>query len=631
MRVTGKKITFMITDIFLINAAVLIALALRFEGNAPIHYIEIYSYTFILLTFSKITLYYLLGLYTSLWRYASIDEMMKIFLAVCAGCVFDFSFGLYYDLLLPKSVYILAGILVFIFIGGSRISYRVLRRVRSLSHVRSESRVRVMVIGAGDAGAMVIREMIGHEHLSYEPVAVIDDSNQKQRSSICGVPVVGKRDSIIDMAEKYQINEIVIAMPSVSKETISEILHICKQTKCRLKTLPSMYETIDTQVSIKHMREIRIEDLLGREEVLLPTDQISSYLRDQVILVTGGGGSIGSELCRQIARFAPKKLLILDVYENGAYDLQQELLRIYGEKLDMEVIIASVRDKVHLRVIFRQYKPAIIFHAAAHKHVPLMESNAAEAVKNNVFGTLNTAQCAAEFHAKRFVLISTDKAVNPTNIMGASKRVAEMIIQSLDKQSNTEFVAVRFGNVLGSNGSVIPLFNKQIAQGGPITVTHPDVIRYFMTIPEAVRLVIQAGSMAEGGEIFILDMGKPVKIVDLARDLIRLFGYVPDVDIKIEYTGLRPGEKLFEELTLKEECIKNSACSQIFIGQPLKISYQEMLLFIKSLEACLYNPSDLRDCMANIVTTYNHGLDFSSKNKKDLIHNEHIKSSNYKM
>lgn len=629
MKASGKKLTFIISDIVLINAGFVIAMVLRFEGNVPKNYLDIFTYTFILLTFVKITIFTLFGLYSSLWRYASIDEMMKIFIAVVVTSGFDFLFGLYYDILLARSIYPLSAILIFIFIGGSRISYRVLRRIKNITHAKPEGRVRTMIIGAGDAGAMIIKEMQAREDHSYEPVVIIDDNKVKLRSSIHGVPIVGGREKIIAMVELHSINEIILAMPSVSRETVSEILHICKQTKCRLKTLSGIYELMDDKISLKNMREIRIEDLLGREEIILPAEQISSYLGDKVILVTGGGGSIGSELCRQIAKFSPKKLLILDIYENGAYDLQQELLHDFGEKLDMEVIIASVCDREHLRSIFKLYKPDLVFHAAAHKHVPLMESNPAEAVKNNIFGTLNTAQCAAEFHTTNFVMISTDKAVNPTNIMGATKRVAEMVIQALDKHSNTKFVAVRFGNVLGSNGSVIPLFKKQIALGGPITVTHPEIIRYFMTIPEAVRLVLQAGSMAEGGEIFILDMGKPVKIVDLAKDLIRLLGQVPDVDIKIEYTGLRPGEKLFEELMLKDEGVKTSECNKIFIGQPIGMSYQEMLLCIKGLEASLKDPLEIRNCLASIVTTYDFGHD--SISKQGLIHNGQNKSSNYKM
>jgi FlaA1/EpsC-like NDP-sugar epimerase len=367
-----------------------------------------------------------------------------------------------------------------------------------------------------------------------------------------------------------------------------------------------MYELINDKVTIKKIRSVSIEDILGREEVKLNIEEISGYIKDEVILITGGGGSIGSELCRQLAKFQPKKLLILDIYENNAYDLQNELKHTYKDELDFEVIIASVRDKVRLREIFDKYKPTVVFHAAAHKHVPLMESNAVEAIKNNVFGTHNVAKCADESGVKKFVLISTDKAVNPTNVMGATKRFAEMIIQSLDKQSKTEFVAVRFGNVLGSNGSVIPLFKKQISQGGPVTVTHPEITRFFMTIPEAAQLVIQAGAMASGGEIFVLDMGECVKIDDLARDIIRLSGYIPDVDMKIEYTGLRPGEKLYEELLLAEEGIKTTKHEHIFVAKPLDVSYKEMLSHIGAIEDCMYDVDSLKNCLSAVIGTYNY-------------------------
>jgi FlaA1/EpsC-like NDP-sugar epimerase len=376
-----------------------------------------------------------------------------------------------------------------------------------------------MIIGAGDAGSMLIKELNSHKVLMFQPVVAIDDDRRKHNRNINGIPIAGDRTQIVQMVNQYKVDEIIITIPSASKAQLSEIIKICKETKCKLKTLPGVYELINDRVSIKDVRDVSIEDLLGRDEVKLNTEEIAGYLKNEVVLVTGGGGSIGSELCRQIAKYGPRKLIIFDTYENNAYDLQNELLHLYKNKLNFKVLIGSVQDKDRLKEIFSEYRPGVVFHAAAHKHVPLMELNPAEAIKNNVLGTLNTALCANEYGAKRFVLISSDKAVNPTNIMGATKRVCEMIIQSLDARSATEFVAVRFGNVLGSNGSVLPLFKKQILHGGPITVTDPDIIRYFMTIPEAVQLVIQAGAMAKGGEIFILDMGEPVKIVDLARDL----------------------------------------------------------------------------------------------------------------
>lgn len=609
MKAYSRKFFLLLSDIFLINLAVYLALIFRFDGAIPIHYVNVFLHTCVLFTLFKVLTYKLFGLYTSLWNYASIDELIQIFFAVAISSIAEYLFGLLLNMTLPKTVYAISFVLTLLLIGGERLSYRVLRRVKRIVMPTDDRKTRVMVIGAGDAGSMVIREMKSHEEFPYLPVVVVDDDKTKQRSKIHGVPVKGGRNKIIDLVERYRINEIIIAMPSATKPVITEILNTCKQTKCKLKTLPGVYELINDKVTIKQLREVSIEDLLGREEIKLNTDEISSYIEDEVILITGGGGSIGSELCRQIARFHPKKLLILDIYENNAYDLQNELKYIYKDTLDFEVIIASVRDKDRLNEIFKQYKPAVVFHAAAHKHVPLMESNAQEAIKNNVFGTLNVAQCADEFGAKRFVLISTDKAVNPTNVMGATKRAAEMIIQSMDKRSKTEFVAVRFGNVLGSNGSVIPLFKKQIAHGGPVTVTHPQITRYFMTIPEATRLVIQAGAMAGGGEIFILDMGESIKIDDLARDLIRLSGLVPDVDIKVEYTGLRPGEKLYEELLLDEEGIKTTKHEYIFVGKPLDLSYEQVLKYIRRLEKGIYCTDEIKQSLAEIVTTYSYALD----------------------
>lgn len=398
-----------------------------------------------------------------------------------------------------------------------------------------------MIIGAGDAAALVIREFRNHVQLRSEPVAIIDDNKNKHGKIINGVKVVGGREDILEAAEKYNVDEIVIAIPSASRKDISDIIEICKQTRCKLKILPGYYELIDGKVSIKKIRDVDISDVLGREEIKTDLGQISSYIANKSVMVTGGGGSIGSELCRQIAAYGPKELIIFDIYENSAYDIQNELKRTYSN-LNLKVLIGSIRDKDRLEEILKEEKPDVIFHAAAHKHVPLMEDSPKEAIKNNIFGTLNLAQLSDKYGVEKFVMISTDKAVNPTNIMGATKRVCEMIIQSLNANSSTEYVAVRFGNVLGSNGSVIPLFKKQIEEGGPVTVTHEDIIRYFMTIPEAVQLVIQAGAMANGGEIFILDMGEPVKIMDLAKDLIRLSGFEPDVDIPIKVTGLRPGK-----------------------------------------------------------------------------------------
>lgn len=606
MKSYSRKAMLLIADILLVNLAVFFALYIRFEGAIPANYLHIFIKTHVIITVIKISINKIFGLYTSLWSYASIEELIQIFYAVSIGSVAEYLYGLLFHMSMPRSVNVIAFVLTLLFIGGNRLSYRIMRRFKRMGIPINDNKIRVMVIGAGKAGSIVIREMKIHENISYMPVVVVDDDKAKHRSEIHGVPVRGGKNQIAELVEQYRVKEIIVAIPSASKQELSEILNICKKTSCTLKTLPGVYELIDKDVTIKQIRSVSIEDLLEREEVELHIEQISGYIKDEIVLVTGGGGSIGSELCRQIAKFQPKKLLILDIYENNAYELQNELNYIYKGKLDFEVIIASIRDKARIKEIFNIHRPAIVFHAAAHKHVPLMEANEQEAIKNNVFGTLNVAQSAHEFNVKRFVLISTDKAVNPTNIMGATKRLGEMLIQALDKHSNTKFVAVRFGNVLGSNGSIIPLFNKQIAQGGPVTVTHPDITRYFMTILEAAQLVIQAGAIAEGGEIFILDMGESIKIDDLARDLIRLSGYIPDSEIKIEYTGLRPGEKLHEELFMDEEGIKATEHKSIFVGKPIEINYDELLRQIKGLEFVLTDRDKLRSAISNIVTTYNY-------------------------
>ncbi len=597
-----------IGDFLLISAAVFISLFLRFEGNIPEQYVRVFIASIPIVTLLKIFIYYLLGIYSSLWRNASIDELIRLFIATLAGEAAAFIYGYLTNSLLPRSVYLISWLIVFLLIGSSRLSYRILRRLRNIGRGRSPSRKRVMVIGAGSAGSMVIKELRDAGYKEYEPVAVIDDDRYKHRMLVHGVPVKGGRDMIQEVARKDRIDEIIIAMPSADRREVSKILNICKETKCRLKTLPGVCDILDGKVRIEQLRDVDIEDLLGREVVELNTEEMAGYLEGEVVLVTGGGGSIGSELCRQIARFNPKKLIIFDIYENCAYDLQNELIQNFRGSLDLVVAIGSVREKKRLEEVFAAYRPGVVFHAAAHKHVPLMELNPGEAVKNNVFGTLYTAQCAHEFKTKKFVLISTDKAVNPSNIMGATKRAAEMIIQSMDRISETEYAAVRFGNVLGSNGSVIPLFKKQIESGGPVTVTHPDITRFFMTISEAVSLVIQAGAMAKGGEVFILDMGEPVKILDLAKDLIRLSGYEPGEDIKIKFTGLRPGEKLYEELMLAEEGITATRHSKIFVGKPLDIDHGELLRKLETLEAAIGDEEKIRQVMAMIVPTYSYAM-----------------------
>lgn len=630
MRRYSRRIALGLIDCLIIVIALYSALYIRFEGKIPVAYLNIFIHSIIMLMFINIVIFYLFRLYKSLWQYASINELVQIFIATVAGTTASVIFGYVFNMLLPHSVYIIAWMITFFLIGSSRFSYRLLRRYRSyLNHFpdkngESGAKTRVMIVGAGEAGSMLIKELREHKELKAEPIVAVDDDRMKYKSSINGVPIEGGRGKIIELAEKYKIDEIIIAIPSAKKREISEILKICKETQCRLKILPGVYELINGRVNIKNIRDVSIEDLLGRDEVKLDTEGIAEYIKGKTVLVTGGGGSIGSELCRQIAGFRPKKLIIFDIYENNAYDLQNELLYTYKNKINLEVLIGSIRDKERLTQVFEKYRPEVVFHAAAHKHVPLMEANPAEAVKNNIFGTINVAFCANEFGTKKFVLISSDKAVNPTNIMGSTKRVAEMVIQSLDKLSKTEFAAVRFGNVLGSNGSVVPLFKKQIANGGPVTVTHPEVVRYFMTIPEAAQLVLQAGALAKGGEIFILDMGQPVKIAELAKDLIKLSGLRPGIDIKIEYTGLRPGEKLYEELLLAEEGLQKTAHEKIYVGKPLNLSLHEVMLNIRKLEENLDDADKLRWCIARIVTTYKYNEEVAAA-RLDMLAGAHAK------
>ncbi|NMM61123.1 polysaccharide biosynthesis protein [Clostridium sp. P21] len=514
-------------------------------------------------------------LYNSIWKYASIEELMSIIYSISVSNIIFviYSYLITYKFLektyyrFPFSVHIIFWILSVIALGGIRFNYRVKEESKG-EKVGKKHDKKLLIIGAGDASAMLIKEIKRHKDLNYDIVGLIDDDESKKEKLINGIKVIGGRDQINRICTQKGVEEIILAIPSADLNIKREIINICKSTNCKLKTLPGIYQIIDGKINISKLRDVNIEDLLGRDEVKLNNENINRYIKDKTILVTGGGGSIGSELCRQIARFSPKKLLILDIYENNVYDVQMEL-NYNQPDLNKEVIIASIRDKKRMNKIFDKYKPDVVFHAAAHKHVPLMEGNPSEAIKNNIIGTYNVLRCCDEFKVKKFVQISTDKAVNPTNIMGATKRFCEIMVQAFDRASETEYVAVRFGNVLGSNGSVIPLFKKQIAHGGPVTVTHPEINRFFMTIPEAAQLVIQAGAIAKGGEIFVLDMGQPVKIADLARDLITLSGYKPDVDIKIEYTGLRPGEKLYEELLMNEVALTSTEHDKIFVDKPI--------------------------------------------------------------
>ncbi|RKD21931.1 NDP-sugar epimerase, includes UDP-GlcNAc-inverting 4,6-dehydratase FlaA1 and capsular polysaccharide biosynthesis protein EpsC [Caminicella sporogenes DSM 14501] len=603
-----KNILLIFVDVLAINLSFLIAFAIRFDGNLmgklASQYVPIYLHNALTLTLIKIVIFYMFKMYNSLWRYASIEELIQIISTSFFATAGSVSYMFIMQNHLPRSIYILTFILDIIFIGAVRFSYRILDKIKEKSILKRTKFKRVMIVGAGQAGAMVIKELKNHDELQSKPIAVIDDDETKLGKLINGVPVLGDRYHIKKIAEKKKIDEIIIAIPSASKREIKEIIEECSKTKCKLKILPGVFELIDGKVSVKEIRDVNIEDLLGREPVKVNLEEMSHYLKGKVVLVTGGGGSIGSELCRQISNFKPKKLLILDIYENNAYDIQNELKRSYP-KLNLEVLIASIRDRKRIEEIFEVYKPNVVFHAAAHKHVPLMEANPQEAIKNNVFGTLNVAECADKYGSEKFVLISTDKAVNPTNVMGATKRMAEMIVQAMSKKSKTEFVAVRFGNVLGSNGSVIPLFKKQIANGGPVTVTHPEVTRYFMTIPEAVQLVIQAGAMAKGGEIFVLDMGEPVKIVDLAENLIRLSGFEPYKDIDIQFIGLRPGEKLYEELLMDEEGLKETQHNKIFIGKPLYIDYKVLEAQLRRLKELIEGDrEELISHIQHMVPTY---------------------------
>ena len=619
MSKTTRIISLVIIDAVLLNLSVFIALLMKYDAAVPQQHIgSLHSYALIA-TIVQLAVFWVFGLYRSLWEYASIEELVQIMFATATATAIGAAIGYFLGRPFPVSVYMIGWVLLCMAVGGTRISYRLVRRIRTDRLRRRCKPSRAMIVGAGSAGSLLIREFKNHTDMNIVPVVMVDDDKTKHGTKINGVPVASGREKIKELAQQYKIDEIIVAIPSASRKEIAELLKISKETRCRLKTLPNIMDVMDGEVSVKQLRDVRIEDLLGREEVKLDLEEISGYLTNEVVMVTGGGGSIGSELCRQIAKFNPKKLVIFDIYENNAYDLQNELLFLYKDKLDLEVVIGSCRDRERLREVFERYKPGVVFHAAAHKHVPLMEGNPSEAIKNNVFGTLNTCRRAVDFGAKKFILISTDKAVNPTNIMGASKRLAEIIVQSMNRMGDTKFAAVRFGNVLGSNGSVIPLFRKQILQGGPVTVTHPEVTRYFMTIPEAAQLVIQAGALAKGGEVFVLDMGSPVKIDDLARDMIRLSGLEPNVDIKIEYTGLRPGEKLYEELLMAEEGLEKTGHEKIFIGKQEDMSFQEVIACIKALESSMESDEMLRETMARLVPTYRYEKQYQKPVLDDLL------------
>lgn len=641
-----------IYDIAAVNLSYFFGLLLRFDltysAISPEYLIAFAKFSPVYTLFA-IIVFYALRLYNSLWRFASVSELSRIFVSSIITTLFQVVCTSVLVSRMPISYYIIGAVMQFVLVTSIRFAYRFITLMRAQLITNQRAIHNAMIIGAGSAGQMVINELLTSEKAEARPLCIIDDNANKWGRTINGVLIVGGRDSILEAVKKYNIDQILFAIPTASAETKRDILNICKETSCELKNLPGVYQITNGEILLSKMKPVAIEDLLGRAPIKANLNKIFQHIKGKRILVTGGGGSIGSELCKQIAEHAPKQLIIFDIYENNAYEIEQTLRQKYGDALNLVVLIGSVRDSRRINQVFEKYKPDIVYHAAAHKHVPLMETSPNEAIKNNVIGTYKTAYAALKNGTKRFVLISTDKAVNPTNIMGASKRLCEMVIQSMDAISRsgrmdllphlyahiddenllafdrinhlmatelrnnasntthvrTQFVAVRFGNVLGSNGSVIPLFKKQIEAGGPVTVTHPDVIRYFMTIPEAVSLVLQAGTYARGGEIFILDMGAPVKIDTLARNLIRLSGYRPDEDIKIVYSGLRPGEKLFEEKLMNEEGMKKTENELIHIGKPIPFDIGVFLEQLEQLAHASYENDDrIVELVKNIVPTF---------------------------
>lgn len=627
----------MLYDSLALSFSYLIALWLRYDlrySTIDTIYIERWKAFLPFYILGSLAVFWFLKLYKSIWRFASYSELLRVSMATVI-CSFFHIIGItFFWGRMPISYYVIGAILQYLAVLGIRFSYRFILLLRKVNNKKSHHRI--MVIGAGSAGQMLIRDIQRSGEVDGAVVCIIDDNKNKWGRLIDNIPVVGGRESILEAVEKFAVDKIFLAIPSATVSQRRDILQICNETTCELKNLPGMYQLVTGQVSASAMRKVSVEDLLGRDPIKVDLREVFSFINGKTVLVTGGGGSIGSELCRQIAGHSPKKLIIFDIYENNAYNIQLELRENFPE-LDLLVLIGSVRDSRRMFQIFKEYRPEIVYHAAAHKHVPLMEDSPCESIKNNALGTYKTAYAAMVNGCKRFVLISTDKAVNPANIMGASKRLCEMIIQAFDNKIKagrvqdipqlfthkgmenadkdgtgavfqdiqTEFVAVRFGNVLGSNGSVIPIFKKQIEKGGPVTVTHPDIIRYFMTIPEAVSLVLEAGTFAKGGEIFVLDMGSPVKIDTLARNLIRLSGFKPDIDIKVQYSGLRPGEKLYEEKLMAEEGLQNTANERIHIGKPLSFDIDAFLGKVDDLmEAAYKNKDDIREMVKEIVGTY---------------------------
>ena len=604
----GKKVRMvllLVVDILLIQFSSFLGLWLRFDmqmSKIPPDYMDVMVKYAPFYTVVTVIIFFLLRLYSFMWSVAGMREEMHIVTACTLATLCQISGMTMLELRVPRSYYAICFAALTSCVTLVRLSYRIGRSLKS-SYGHGEGK-KIMIVGAGTSGSVILKEMMTSTYTDGRVVWFLDDDKNKQGKYLNNILIAGGRDDIPVLAKRYEIEEIYVAMPSAPAIETKKILEICRETGCEIKILPGIYQLLNGDVSVSKLRKIQIEDLLGREPIRVNLNQIMDYVSNKVVLVTGGGGSIGSELCRQIASHNPKQLIVFDVYENNAYDLQQELKRTYPE-LNLVVLIGSVRNTHRMESVFEKYRPNIVYHAAAHKHVPLMEDSPNEAIKNNVFGTYKTATAADKYGADRFVLISTDKAVNPTNIMGASKRMCEMVVQMMNRHSKTEFVAVRFGNVLGSNGSVIPLFKKQIEEGGPVTVTHRDIIRYFMTIPEAVSLVLQAGAYAKGGEIFVLNMGEPVRILDLAENLIRLSGYVPYEDIDIQFTGLRPGEKLYEEMLMDEEGLQDTPNKLIHIGKPIKFDEEGFRKELDELYVIANKDSDeIKEAVQKIVPTY---------------------------
>ena len=599
-----NKGVLLLLDVIAIGIAIVFAYLATMQGQEITKYLAIWAIGNVALA---LILFAMFGLYSMLIKSVGIVEMMKILacsvLIICVNTAYVIFVGKIYVRFATTMVYALALAAMIMLL---RSFHRLANTIKHhFADTHAAEKTRVMIVGGGEAGLSVIKEMQNSDKINYKPVCVADDMLEKQGMFLSDVKIAGTTMDVKRLAEQYNVQEIFITIPSLCKKKLSEIVKRCQECNCPVKILPGIYQLATGQVTVANLRHVEVQDLLGRDQVNVNLDEIMGYIEDKVVLVTGGGGSIGSELCRQIATHNPKTLIILDVYENNAYDIEQELKRKNPE-LQLLTLIASVREETKMRDVFTKYRPQIVFHAAAHKHVPLMETSPCEAVKNNVYGTWNVAKCADEFGVETFVQISTDKAVNPTNIMGATKRICEMIIQTIGRKSkSTKFVAVRFGNVLGSNGSVIPLFQKQIAEGGPVTVTHKDIIRYFMTIPEAVSLVLQAGAYAKGGQIFVLDMGEPVKIYDLAYNLIKLSGLEPNVDIQIVCTGLRPGEKLFEERLMKEEGLQKTANGLISIARPIPMDEENLWSTLDCLHKAAYSETDsMKEYVKQLVPTY---------------------------